>query len=357
MSENNRITSLDALRGIVLLGILLVHSAACFCFESVDILSSSLVDSFLEYFIGSFLVNRCNIIFGILFCVSFYLILKNSNYTAKKFVWRCVLLLILGLFMKLFYLNNILRYYGFAGIILVCFRNMKIPHLLYSSILTFLLYYILSRFSVGSLMLDRFTFCQYDITNYAIINSIADLFVTFFDGGIFLYLSYFILGYYLGRYGFVDNLYKYLTIKNIVVFWGGYFFLYTLVSYAYIYSINIDVRAFFVRLRDLFGAMSYALLFLYIYERVGKHLSWLEAYGKLGLTNYCLQDILAVVFMTTIFTKGEYSFTFMLFFFVGVYLLLLLFSIVWLRYFKYGPLEWVWRCLTNLQYISNYHKK
>jgi uncharacterized membrane protein YeiB len=234
---------------------------------------------------------------------------------------------------------------------------MKIPHLLYSFIFTFLLSYILSRFSIGSLMLDRFTFCQYDIMNYTIIDSIADLFCCFFNGGIFLHLSYFILGYYLGRYGFVDNLYKYLTIKNIVVFWGGYFFLYILVSYAYIYSINIDVRAFFVRLRDLFGAMSYALLFLYIYKRVGKHLSWLEAYGKLGLTNYCLQDILVVVFMTTIFTKGEYSFTFMLFFFVGVYLLLLLFSIVWLRYFKYGPLEWVWRCLTNLQYISNYHKK
>ena len=250
-----------------------------------------------------------------------------------------------------------MRCYGLAGIILVCFTNMKIPHLLYSSIFIFLLSYILSLFSIGNLLLDRFTFCQYDIMNHTIIDSIADLFVAFFNGEIFLYLSYFILGYYLGRYGFVDNMYKCLTIKNILLFWGGYFFLYILVSYAYIYSINVDVRAFFIRLRDLFGAMSYALLFLCIYEQVGKYLSWLEAYGKLGLTNYCLQDILGVVFMTTIFVKGEYSFTFMLFFFIGVYFLLLLFSIVWLRYFKYGPLEWCWRCLTNLQYIPNYKGK
>lgn len=219
MSKNDRITSLDALRGIVLFGILLVHMLTVFMCESANISSLSFVDSFLEYFIGSFLVNRCNIIFGILFGVSFYLILKNPNYTAKKFVWRCVLLFFIGLIMKIFCPHNILRYYGLAGIILVCFRNMKIPHLLYFSIFTFLLSYILSRFSIGNLML----FCQYDITNYTIIDSIADLFVAFFDGGIFLYLSYFILGYCLGRYGFVDNMCKYLIVKNILLFWGGVF--------------------------------------------------------------------------------------------------------------------------------------
>ena len=138
-------------------------------------------------------------------------------------------------------------------------------------------------------------------------------------------------------------MYKCLTIKNILLFWGGYFFLYILVSYAYIYSINVDVRAFFIRLRDLFGAMSYALLFLCIYEQVGKYLSWLEAYGKLGLTNYCLQDILGVVFMTTIFVKGEYSFTFMLFFFIGVYFLLLLFIFQVLRLPEFPTIKFVFQ--------------
>lgn len=40
------------------------------------------------------------------------------------------------------------------------------------------------------------------------------------------------------------------------------------------------------------------------------------------------------------FTKYARSFKLFLFFF---------FSFLWLKYFKYGPLEWVWRCLTNRQ--------
>ena len=143
MIKNDRIVSIDALRGAVLFGILLVHMSAFFCFSLPNDFFLSNIDSFLREAIFLFLEGKCRIIFSILFGISFYLILKNPNYTAKKFVWRCVLLLILGLFMKVFYTSNVLMWYGLMGIILVCFRNMKASYLL---LLSFIILFLLSFF-------------------------------------------------------------------------------------------------------------------------------------------------------------------------------------------------------------------
>ncbi len=363
MIKNARIVSIDALRGVVLLGILLVHMSAFWGFSLSNDFCLSNIDSLLRKTILLFLEGKCRIIFSILFGISFYLILRNPNYTVKKFVWRCFLLLILGLFMQVFYTHNVLMWYGLMGIILVCFRKLKPHHLLSSFIILFLFSSFVSKFSVGTLIFGEPLTVRYqvdssllDILNYPLSDSVIEFLTGIFDGGIFLFLSYFVLGYYLGKVGFVDNMGKSLNFKCIVISGGGYVLLHLLIRQIFILYGKNDIVALLLPFKNLFAAIFYAIVFLYLYKRFGKYLSWLEAYGKLGLTNYCLQDILGVVFMTTIFTKGEYSFTFMLIFFVGVYLLLLLLGIVWLRHFKYGLLEWVWRCLTNLQYIPNYKR-
>ena len=105
-----RITSIDALRAFTLLGILLVHATNGFglsyngCFSTLDVL--------LNKGVKLFLVGKCNSIFAILFGVSFYLILRNPNNSSSKFVWRCVLLVFIGLINKAFYSFDALMWYG-----------------------------------------------------------------------------------------------------------------------------------------------------------------------------------------------------------------------------------------------------
>lgn len=36
---------------------------------------------------------------------------------------------------------------------------------------------------------------------------------------------------------------------------------------------------------------------------------------------------------------------------LGVYLFEMSFSALWMRYFRFGPVEWVWRMLTYGQYL------
>ena len=45
------------------------------------------------------------------------------------------------------------------------------------------------------------------------------------------------------------------------------------------------------------------------------------------------------------------SLSFALLIALGVYLLGMLLSRLWIRHFRYGPVEWVWRMLTYGQYL------
>ena len=64
-----RITSIDALRAVILFGILLVHTTDVFGWQ-YEIAASSWGD-YAKHFIALFLRGRCNVVFGILFGVSF----------------------------------------------------------------------------------------------------------------------------------------------------------------------------------------------------------------------------------------------------------------------------------------------
>ncbi len=74
----------------------------------------------------------------------------------------------------------------------------------------------------------------------------------------------------------------------------------------------------------------------------------LEAVGRLAFTNYLLQSIVC----TTIFYGhglglfGRVPRIGQITIVVGVWLVQLFFSPIWLGYFHLGPFEWIWRALT-----------
>ncbi|MDD3037989.1 heparan-alpha-glucosaminide N-acetyltransferase domain-containing protein [Bacteroides sp.] len=118
--KRERITSIDALRAITLLGILLVHTAGLFGFNNeYNDFSSFLSGNVTSRLIYAFLPGRCSGIFSILFGVSFYLILRNPANSSKKFFWRCAILVLIGILNKLFYTYDALMWYGMCGMILV----------------------------------------------------------------------------------------------------------------------------------------------------------------------------------------------------------------------------------------------
>lgn len=73
----------------------------------------------------------------------------------------------------------------------------------------------------------------------------------------------------------------------------------------------------------------------------------LAAIGRLALTNYIMQSVLSIFlfFGIGLGLYARYERYQLILICLAVWFVQIVFSLVWLRYFHYGPLEWVWRSL------------
>jgi uncharacterized protein len=98
-------------------------------------------------------------------------------------------------------------------------------------------------------------------------------------------------------------------------------------------------------------AVGYASLIMLLIRI--KLMNWLwdalAATGKMAFTNYLMQTIICTLFFYgyAFGYYGRLSLAELYFFVAEVWLVQIIYSVFWLRYFEYGPLEWVWRCLVH----------
>ena len=98
-----------------------------------------------------------------------------------------------------------------------------------------------------------------------------------------------------------------------------------------------------------------AMCWLYISGRFPIAFRSLEVIGKMTLTNYLLQNILALMIFSGLglglLHRTSYAFTVETA--AAVFFLQVFFSHWWLSYFRYGPVEWLWRCLAYRRWLPN----
>ena len=346
----NRITSIDALRAVTLLGILLVHTIALFGFGK-DYCEQTQIGNFSCGAISFLLTNRCNKVFNILFGVSFYLILKNPQNSSGRFVWRCFLLMLIGLFNKIFYTYDALMWYGLWGMVLVAFRRLSSKQLF----ITFLVLFTMNTMIIYLVPLKEIIFGDYVNTryhteslsavfSYPLFRAVKDYLLAVISGPLGC-LSNMILGYCIAKCGIIEKIKKYSNFKYI----GTFFFAYLALGFI---SYYFHFRPL-LRVSYLFGSFFYATMFLWLYYRLYPKLRFLEPYGKLGLTNYSCQSIFGVVLSTYLYMPYDMPIEYVLLCTLLFFVIQLIFSTIWLQHFKYGPFEWIWRCGTNLKFIDN----
>jgi len=76
--------------------------------------------------------------------------------------------------------------------------------------------------------------------------------------------------------------------------------------------------------------------------------NWLAPVGKMALTNYLMQSILAtgIFYGHGLGLFGNYGRAELYLFVMGIWVFQILFSYVWMKRFQFGPFEWLWRSLT-----------
>lgn len=355
--ERKRIGEIDSLRSLVLLGILIVHCIGMFGF-STNVYEMSNTSDFIVRIVSMVLVGKCAPIFSMMFGVSFFIIMSKPNYSPMKFFWRCIILIIIGIFVKKIYTYDALMWYGICGVGLLCFRNKNTKFILLSTIFLFIATRILNHVDLGTIIFGDAMKERYfssasikDVVSYPLYLSIVDYLRIAFNSGIFGTFVYFLLGYLFAKTGLMKNIKK-IQDKNLLAILIVMYVFFYIIFIISVKMLKISVLSSFVK---LIGAITYVSFFLFIINIINKYKFLkigLESYGKMGLTNYIVFDMIGVIFIINIAIPFKLEMLEILLIGFSFFIFQIFFSTIWMKYFKNGPFEYIWRSLVNLKFSN-----
>ncbi len=367
-----RIQALDILRGFAVFGILAVNIAG---FAGPVFLPGYEYPEFIPWFdelakglITLFAESKFFTIFSFLFGLGFSVQIVRSEAKGRNiktfYPRRLWLLFVIGILHTVFlWTGDILRLYALLGFALLAFHNRSNRTL----IIWIIVLLVISFLTIGLFGGEAGKIPGYDIlgkarSTYNSPSYLNVLIFQFFSGFssfaiIFLLqgpsvMALFLLGLLAGRLKFFESLPENRTILKralwiglITGLIGNGFFLW--VEDPWLSSLAITFGS-----PTMSAAYVCGLTLLSISRRGLKLLVPFVSVGRMALTNYVLQSVICL-FLFSGFGLGWYEkigAAGLLGLAVLIYLLQIPFSALWLRRFRFGPLEWIWRSLTYRQW-------
>lgn len=368
--QQPRISSIDAVRALALLGILLVHSHDQFNIY-FRTLPESPWDAATDWLYHNVLLAKAFLVFSFLFGLSFALQMQRSATRGidfrGRFCWRLVLLALFGMVHSFFYCGDILLIFAVTGFVLVAVWKVRTRYIAGAAALCFAQPLALYNYVAGQPEV-LFEWYEHVCRSLGMPGAPACATATFAEMGTwnvtcgvvhsFLYMVYtyrvwallgfFLTGIVAGRMRVFERGSN-LLLRIGLVGAGGY----------------VIALLFFHGWGEAHGMRTVARLWVneaYVFMVVPwgawlltrPALSWLsqmlQPIGRCTLTCYISQSVIMLWLICHYgMGWGPYLSTSA---YMGVgatlYLLQLAACHVWLRHFKYGPLEGIWRKLTRL---------
>ena len=375
MKSNNRITNLDFIRGISVLGILIMNSlsfslplSAYFNHPSAAV--DGTIDWILVFISEIFVSQKMMGLFSVLFGAGIVIFIDSANKKNYKrprllSIWRNSLLFLFGIFHALLWDGDILRIYGISAILIILLYKKNIKLLVILS-LFFTLFgsiiaypwqgffdsegnLILSEANINiwpdKLGLSSYWFPEAKMKGEAIY-SYFGLDATFRAIGMML------LGVILFRskvlFGNLDiKIYKKMTFFGLALgiplgilslLWLG----------LNNYSPDLAIIGF---IPNKLGIIPMTIAYIGMLSILNKKLSskvasYIRACGRMAFTNYITQTLFCYIVLNIFFKDVEITRKEIFIFVLIIWAIQLIWSKYWLDKFKYGPLEFIWRKLT-----------
>ncbi|MEO1937182.1 MAG: DUF418 domain-containing protein, partial [Sulfurimonas sp.] len=289
---------------------------------------------------------------------------------------RLAYLMLFGAIHAFFWSGDILFIYGAIGFIFILFRNLPAKKLLLLSIFLYyswLLYDIVFALYFPQVMnYEHSAYKTYpDISPHELVAIFQNgsfievlqanwhnLYYRYIDlipsGRLTKVLALFLFGYYLMSINYFTNYAKSFKLFILFFLLGSFFtfFAYevggSMASFSHNLS-NVAYKALAVTGQILL-ALSYInfLSILYQNPSIQKVLHLFAYVGRMSFTNYLMHTLFGYLIFYPFFgghfgTMGLLEITILAFI---LYIIQIIFSFIWLKYFRFGPLEWVWRSLT-----------
>ncbi len=390
ISSQERIEILDVLRGLAVGGILIGNMQwfSGYGFMPETLAGQSPLDDQITHFLVHFFVEgKFYSIFSFLFGFGFALQIaraeERGDLKASLFKRRLFWLLVIGmLHAYLLWAGDILSIYAVMGFVLILFRKKTNGALLKWAfallvipILTYILLYILFVAFVSPEAIATFEAWQIDFWNELVkkvqqsnylqiltgynLNYIVGRYASLiFEMRLPKILAMFLLGFYAYRRGFFQDLSSHQPFIRRVLKYGLVLGLVGNVAFA---ALAGQEAVFPPSPAGIAGVVAYAfgvpaltLFYIALVATLWQKAVWrrLLAYiapvGRMALTNYLLQTVICVlIFYGYGFGQfGRSGATTATLIALAIFLFQILISALWLKYFSYGPIEWIWRQLT-----------
>lgn len=383
IQNNTRIDVADVLRGLAVMGIILLHSIEHYNFyyfpenppfEWMKFTDRIIWDGLFFTFSG-----KAYAVFALLFGFSFYIQNNNQNQKGKdfrlRFLWRLVLLFIIGQFNASFFTGEILVMYSIIGIILpvCCKLNDKtitiIATLLILQPLDWgkLIYALIdTSYTPGESLSNYYFGVAYDIQKNGTFletlrmnlweGQLANFTWAFEHGRIMQTAALFLFGMLIGRRQLFIHTPKHelIWLKTLGFALILFFPLYGLKNLlpefinrpAYYEPLNLILYSL-TNLSFMLVLVTGGLLTFYKVKN-RSFLMRFSSYGKMSLTNYIGQSIIGSLFFYHwgFFLSPNMNHTLSFLFGILFVLLQMSFCSWWLKRHKHGPFEGLWKYLT-----------
>ena len=390
-SSKKRIDVIDALRGFALAGILYAHMVIWYTGAALppEVYSKydSTADGVAMGIFGGLVFGKFFSVFSFLFGLGFYLHFRGNSAKAgfyKLYIWRLLLLFLIGLIHHIIWRGDILAIYAVLGVLLLAFRSLPIKLILFMSLvlITGLPNHIYDIFQNVVLDFDvHFPMEEQAEKYYALVQDAgiskvlrenweswpAKIKYQMKSGRLLMTFGYFLLGLYAGRRGLFTSLEKNLDkfrnwnkhLEKVIVGLLLVGLLMYLKDYVSLPEIKIEPRFKWPAnfLFDIYNAcltIFYITGFSILYRRKFFHaiLKPLAVMGRMALTNYLLQTFFGLLlfyhFGMGLFDKTSPAINVLLA--IGVFYIQLKFSQIWLKRYRQGPVEWLWKGLTYFRF-------
>ncbi|WP_440603167.1 DUF418 domain-containing protein [Bacillus sp. GB_SG_008] len=367
ISQNERIHSIDIIRGIAIFGIFLVNWPVLAGIESRDLTGVyEGLDRYIRLFYDLFVQTKFYTIFSFLFGLGFYIFMKRAEEKAYRpkllFIRRLLILLLFGfLHYVLLWDGDILHNYAISGFVLLLFykrqpKTLLIWSLILLSIWEFIMLLASSTMLVVPLeKLGDFSAPVVPLLNWSL--QVQDRFTAFYSEEIGYSLmmlpetvGLFLLGLYAGK---KEIFRRVKDIDTKLKKWQIIAFIATLPTW-WIMIVYFNMNDSYMPFKMIgFITLSGKTLFIFYIltlMRLLQHAKWQKIFrpfqyvGRMALTNYISQTIVTLLVFGLLF---QANIVFPLWggtlFCIGFYIIQIFVSRWWLSRYQYGPLEYIWR--------------
>ena len=375
----SRYLQIDVYRAYAVFGLFIVHCVELFELHWFDPQPTALFDFVFLLFAG-----KAFAMFALSFGVSFFIISERAGARGKPFelnyAWRLVLLIAIGLGHTALYRGDILVLLGLFGLLLIPLNwigNRWVLGVIAAGFLVNvpLIARLIQSYNVDAASLGLMgtwndlsmaAYMQGDIgatvaANLGVGNGNKWLFVLE-SGRVSQIIGLFVLGLILARAGFFTELKRFQLHRWLVILCGG-------ISTLAFYKYESALVSIFPQ-NDFWGTGFYAsnlvggwknLLFMMVQTSIifelwywtrGHGLKMFAAAGRMSLTLYVGQSVVLIPILYN-FGLGLWDDVTMLqMVLVGVFgfAAQVICANLWFRYFNYGPLEWLWRAATQINW-------